>query len=121
VRGRTGNPVARGGIHGHRDTTLRRGLAARITGMRITAAEVSDRKISGGLGDAMKQDVAGRQISRVARRGKVLILFLREPASGAGESGSLLIHPKMTGQLVLTSGGVTVLAGGHPTPHCQQR
>lgn len=56
------------------------------------------------------------QISRVARRGKVLILFLREPGSGAGESGSLLIHPKMTGQLVLTSGGATVFAGGHPTP-----
>ena len=30
------------------------------------------------------------------RRGKVLILFLREPGSEAGESGSLLIHPKMT-------------------------
>ena len=95
--------------------TLRRGLAARITGMHITAAEVSDRKISGGPGDAMKQDVVDHQISRVARRGKVLILFLREPGSGAGESGSLLIHPKMTGQLVLTSDGATVFAGGHPT------
>ena len=34
--------------------TLRRGLAARITGMRITALEVGDRKISGGPGDAIK-------------------------------------------------------------------
>jgi formamidopyrimidine-DNA glycosylase len=95
--------------------TLRRGLAARITGMHITAAEVSDRKIFDGLGDAMKQDVVGHQISRVARRGKVLILFLREPGSRARESGSLLIHPKMTGQLVLTADGATVFAGGHPT------
>ncbi|MGH3226828.1 MAG: DNA-formamidopyrimidine glycosylase family protein [Streptosporangiaceae bacterium] len=45
-----------------------------------------------------------------------MILFLREPGSGAGESGSLLIHPKMTGQLVLNADGATVFAGGHPTP-----
>ena len=96
--------------------TLRRGLAAHITGMHITAAEILDRKIFDGPGDAIKQDVADHQISRVARRGKVLILFLREPASGAAESGSLLIHPKMTGQLVLTANGATVFAGGHPTP-----
>jgi formamidopyrimidine-DNA glycosylase len=96
--------------------TLRRGLAARITGMRVTAAEIGDRKIFDGPDDAIRHDVAGHQIGRVARRGKVLILFLRESGSGAGESGSLLIHPKMTGQLVLTSGGVTVFAGGHPTP-----
>jgi len=96
--------------------TLRRGLAARITGLRITALEVLDRKISGGPGDAIKRDVVDHQISRVARRGKVLILFLHEPGSGAGEPGSLLIHPKMTGQLVLTSDGATMFAGGHPTP-----
>ena len=96
--------------------TLRRGLAARITGMRITAFEVLDRKIFDGPGDAIKQDVVDHQISRVARRGKVLILFLREPGEGSGDSGSLLIHPKMTGQLVLTSDGATTFAGGHPTP-----
>ena len=96
--------------------TLRRGLAARISGMRVTAAEIGDRKIFDGPEDAIRHDVEGHQISRVARRGKVLILFLRESGSGAAESGSLLIHPKMTGQLVLTSGGVTVFAGGHPTP-----
>jgi formamidopyrimidine-DNA glycosylase len=96
--------------------TLRRGLAARITGLRITAAEIGDRKIFDGPEDAIKQNVVDHQISRVARRGKVLILFLRDPGSGAGESGSMLMHPKMTGQLVLTSGGATVFAGGHPTP-----
>jgi formamidopyrimidine-DNA glycosylase len=96
--------------------TLRRGLAARISGMTITAVSIGDRKIYSGPGDAIKQDIDGHQISRVARRGKVLILFLREAGSGAAESGSLLIHPKMTGQLVLTDGGATVFAGGHPTP-----
>jgi formamidopyrimidine-DNA glycosylase len=84
--------------------------------MRITAVEVLDRKIFDGPGNTIKQDVVDHQISRVARRGKVLILFLREPGKGSGDSGSLLIHPKMTGQLVLTSDGATTFAGGHPTP-----
>ncbi|HCU93637.1 MAG TPA: hypothetical protein DHU96_13270 [Actinobacteria bacterium] len=96
--------------------TLRRGLAARITGMHITAAEIRDRKIFDGPGDAIKQHIDGHQISRVARRGKVLVLFLREPGSAPPASGSLLIHPKMTGQLVLTADGATVFAGGLPTP-----
>ena len=56
---------------------------------------------------AVIDEVAGHRIDRVARRGKVLILFLQD-------SGSLLIHPRMTGQLVVTVAGVTVLAGGHP-------
>ncbi len=47
--------------------------------------------------------------SRTIWRGKVLIL----PLCG---SGSLLIHPKMTGQLIVTVAGATVVAGGHPTP-----
>jgi formamidopyrimidine-DNA glycosylase len=96
--------------------TLCRGLAARITGMHITAAEIGDRMISGGPSDAIKHDIDGHEISRVARRGNVLILSLREPGSGAGESGDLLIHPKMTGQLVLTSDGAIVFAGGHSAP-----
>ena len=74
--------------------TLRTGLAARITGMRITAVEIADRKILDGPDDAIKQDIAGHQISRVARRGKVLILFLSEPGRTPCPSGSLLIHPK---------------------------
>jgi formamidopyrimidine-DNA glycosylase len=100
--------------------TLRRGLAARITSMRITAIEIGDRKIFGGTGDAIRHDVVNHRISRVGRRGKVLILFLRGSGNRAGESASLLIHPKMTGQLVLTCDGATVLAGGHPTPSMLQ-
>ena len=96
--------------------TLRRGLAARITGMLITAAEIGDRKIFSGPAGAIQRDVVNHQISLVARRGKVLILFLREPGGKAADSGSLLIHPKMTGQLVLTSDSATVFAGGHPAP-----
>lgn len=65
--------------------TLRRGLAARITGMPITAVEIGDRKVFGVAEDEIKHDVLDHEISRVERRDKVLILFLRESGSVAGE------------------------------------
>ena len=74
--------------------TLRRGLAARITGMTITAASIRDRKIFDGPLDAIKHDIDGHQISRVARRGKVLILFLRQPTSGGGDLGNCSSTPR---------------------------
>ena len=46
--------------------TLRSGLAARITGMHIAAVEIADPKIFNGPVDAIKHDVGGHQISRVA-------------------------------------------------------
>ncbi len=48
--------------------TLRRGLAARIIGMRVTAVEIGDRKIFGGPEDAIRHDIEGHQISRVERQ-----------------------------------------------------
>ena len=93
--------------------TLRRGLSAGITGRYIMSMRVLDSKIVTGPQGVVERDVAGRRIDRVARRGKVLILFLQG-------SGSLLIHPRMTGQLVVTVAGATVLAGGHPTPSLLQ-
>ena len=74
--------------------TLRRGLAARITGMRITKLEVGDRKISGGPGDAIKHDIDGHEISRVARRGKVLILFPASPAAAPGNPAACPSIPR---------------------------
>ncbi len=52
--------------------------------------------------------VQGRRITAVRRRGKVLLLALE------GEQ-YLLVHPKMTGQLVVVEHGDTVFAGGHPS------
>ncbi|MGI9009023.1 MAG: bifunctional DNA-formamidopyrimidine glycosylase/DNA-(apurinic or apyrimidinic site) lyase [Streptosporangiaceae bacterium] len=89
--------------------TLRCGLSASITGTCIVSVRVLDHKIFPVPEGVIERGIAGYRVDRVARRGKVLILFLH----GAG---SLLIHPKMTGQLVLTVAGTTVLAGGHPTP-----
>jgi formamidopyrimidine-DNA glycosylase len=89
--------------------TLRRGLSAVITGRRILSVCILDRKIFPEPDEITGSGAAGYRVGRVGRRGKVVILFL-------DGSGSLLIHPKMTGQLVLTAAGATVLAGGHPTP-----
>jgi formamidopyrimidine-DNA glycosylase len=52
--------------------------------------------------------LTGMTIKAVWRRGKLLVLDL------AGDM-HLLLHPMMTGQLVLVEHGVTVFAGGHPT------
>jgi formamidopyrimidine-DNA glycosylase len=93
--------------------TLRGGLSAGITGRRITSAHILDHKIVAFPQETFDHRVAGHRIDRVGRRGKVLILSLHG-------SGTLLIHPKMTGQLVLTVAGATVFAGGHPTPSMLQ-
>ncbi|MGH3402997.1 MAG: DNA-formamidopyrimidine glycosylase family protein [Streptosporangiaceae bacterium] len=88
---------------------LRRGLSERVTGRRIMSVHVQDRKIFAAGDQLIAQQVTGRRVGEVSRRGKVLIISLEDV-------GSLLIHPKMTGQIVLALGGETVLAGGHPTP-----
>jgi formamidopyrimidine-DNA glycosylase len=89
--------------------TLRRGLSAILPGRRIVSVRVLDHKVATGSPEMTGPDVTGHRIGRVGRRGKVLILWLEG-------SGSLLVHPKMTGQLIVTVTGATVVAGGHPTP-----
>ena len=89
--------------------TIRRYLSTAITGRSVVSVDVLDSRIFAAPREMIEDEVAGHRIDRVARRGKVLILFLQD-------SGSLLIHPRMTGQVAVTVAGVTVLAGGHPTP-----
>ena len=89
--------------------TLRRGVSAALPGRRIMSVHILDHKVVTGSPEVTGHDVTGHRISSVDRRGKVLILSL-------DGSGSLLIHPKMTGQLIVTVTGATVFAGGHPAP-----
>lgn len=74
---------------------------------------ILDAKVAAGSPEIAGCRVTGHRITRTGRRGKVLIL----PLDG---SDSLLIHPKMTGQLIVTVAGATVIAGGHPTPSMLQ-
>jgi formamidopyrimidine-DNA glycosylase len=89
--------------------TLRRGLSAVLPGRCVVAVQILDPKAVAGSPEFTGRNVTGHRIGRIGRRGKVLILWL-------DGSGSLLVHPKMTGQLIVTVAGATVVAGGHPTP-----
>jgi len=88
--------------------TLRRGLAPEITGDRIVSVDaLFERSMPVARGD-INSFVIDAQIQQIRRRGKVLIMDL-------SSSYSILVHLKMTGQLILelTDGART--GGGHPT------
>lgn len=88
--------------------TLRRGLDALVLGKCIESVAVAwpaSLDVDQSRIDAL---VSGRRVTSVRRRGKVLILDL-------DDEQHLLIHPKMTGQLVIVVQGTTVFAGGHPS------
>ena len=89
--------------------TLRRSLAPALVGRAIAGVEVRLPKLwrpAPGLGTA---DVVGAGVQAVRRRGKHLVLDL---ANGL----SLVFHLRLSGQLVLSRGGETIVAGGHPVP-----
>lgn len=66
-------------------------------------------KIIRGSAEILKTTLEGNQFVRIDRRGKLLILWL------SGEQQALLIHLKMTGQLIYRHGKEQI-AGGHPWP-----
>jgi len=83
--------------------TIRRDLAAKIVGQKIISVKVLDKK----LGSAkLTRILFGNKIILADRIGKLLIFEL-------ADNNFLLIHLKMTGQLVYTDGD-EVIAGGHP-------
>jgi formamidopyrimidine-DNA glycosylase len=83
--------------------TIRRDLAERIIKRKIVAVEIADKKL--GEAKNFAQVLIGNQIIAVNRIGKLLIFSLK-----SGEF--LLIHLKMTGQLIYIS-GKEIIAGGH--------
>jgi formamidopyrimidine-DNA glycosylase len=87
--------------------TIRRGLAATLVGRRV---ESLDLRWPGTLSapDGTLDLLLGHAITGVRRRGKLLLLDL-------DGGGHLLVHPMMTGQLVVVEDGRTLFAGGHPS------
>lgn len=79
-----------------------------LPGHRVRSVEVLDQKVVRDGPEVVARSV-GRRVRAIERRGKILGVSFDRP-------GSLLIHPKMTGQLVVTAKGQTVFAGGHPSP-----
>lgn len=86
--------------------TIRVGLSQHIIGQKICDVEILYSKNLNN--EQVSSAVLGQAIQGIKRRAKVLIIKL----SGGN---SLLIHLKMTGQIVLTQNAGERFAGGHPT------
>lgn len=85
--------------------TIRRDLARRIVKDKVVAVEIRDKKTVKNNAPVLHTRVVGQKVAGVDRKGKLLALEL--------ESGEyILIHLKMTGQLIWRSGH-KIVAGGH--------
>ena len=89
--------------------TIRLGLAEVLPGKRIKNFEVRLPKLVKIIGPEGLGRIIGAKIKGVDRRGKLLMIRL---STGL----TLLIHLKMTGQLIFRQSRKVVLAGGHPIP-----
>ncbi|MDD3531724.1 MAG: bifunctional DNA-formamidopyrimidine glycosylase/DNA-(apurinic or apyrimidinic site) lyase [Candidatus Shapirobacteria bacterium] len=84
--------------------TVRRELEKRIVGKKIAKIEVLEKKQF--LGDPKK--VVGREIKSIWRRAKVLVIDINGLI--------LLVHLKMTGQIIYLSNKKRLVSVGHPLP-----
>ncbi len=90
--------------------TIVRGLDKKLKNKTIKEVEVLDKKaLTLNIGaPKFREQAVGQAVKSISRRGKMIIIKLREKY--------LLIHLKMTGQLVLASDSEKI-AGGHPIAH----
>lgn len=94
--------------------TIRRGLAKRILHKKIRRVEIRHSKVVKNNPKEFARALEGNLFVKIDRRGKLLIVHLRSVQRGEKRI-FLLIHLKMTGQLIYRS-GKTFVAGGHPWP-----
>lgn len=88
--------------------TIRAGLQHNVVGLKFTAADILNPGSFPALPGQAERYVIGSSIIGIERRAKVLIIHL---SSGY----SLLLHLKMTGQVVWVPKSGPRFAGGHPT------
>ncbi len=89
--------------------TIRRDLEERIIGKKIESLEVLAPKMISPKLKTFKKILFGRSLSKIERRGKLLIFSFLFPQTKAYY---LLIHLKMTGQLIYIDKRIKI-AGGH--------
>lgn len=87
---------------------IRRGLSSLIVGQRVVAVQLRSSKSLRNSPHELQVGVVGARPSAVRRFGKLLVFDL-------DNLNSLLVHLKMTGQLVYRSSGDFSFGGGHPT------
>ncbi|MFA5155524.1 MAG: bifunctional DNA-formamidopyrimidine glycosylase/DNA-(apurinic or apyrimidinic site) lyase [Patescibacteria group bacterium] len=97
--------------------TIRRDLAGRALGRRISAVHILSPKTASHAAAFFKTVLVGRRLISLERRGKLLILGLspllpKSKLSPAARISHLLIHLKMTGQLIYLDRR-NKIAGGH--------
>lgn len=85
--------------------TIARRLASKLIGRSIKSIEVLRSKSWQGKNELL----IGRAIKNIGRQAKILIIEFDQ------SSDSLLIHLKMTGQLIHVDKNKTKVGGGHPT------
>ncbi len=89
--------------------TIRRDLATKLVRKKITDVVVRKDKIVRGSTEKFKKELVGKTFWKIDRRGKLLIFDITRTDT------FLLVHLKMTGQLIYQARGKRV-AGGHPWP-----
>lgn len=89
--------------------TIRRGLVSKIINVPLKSVEIRLPKIVRGPASELQQLLEGNTFESIDRRGKLLIFWL------GGAEQALLIHLKMTGQLIYRHQQEQI-AGGHPWP-----
>lgn len=92
--------------------TIRLGLLKRLKGVRISDVEVRKAKIVRGDAKKLMKGLKGKKFTTITRRGKLLIFHV------SGSEHYMLVHLKMTGQLIYEKGN-TLIAGGHSWPSLQ--
>lgn len=90
--------------------TIRRDLAAVVSDQKIKTVKITSPKTAFPSAVFLTRRLVGRRIVKIERRGKLLIFNLAK-APGS-EFNHLLIHLKMTGQLIYLD-AETEVAGGH--------
>ncbi len=86
--------------------TIRRDLVAKICHKKVVAVDVVRDKAVRGSAEPLPEAMTGNTIEAIERVGKLLMFHLRRPEL------YLLVHLKMTGQLIYAK-GTKILAGGH--------
>lgn len=87
--------------------TIVSGLRTKIAGKKIKQIEIRDNKVIATKKDDFLEQVLGKIVKSISRRAKIVVIEL-------AEEKFLLIHLKLTGQLVYQPHHGAIIAGGHP-------
>lgn len=93
--------------------TIRRDLSKKILGKRIKNIKINKPKIVKGKTLEFKRELINSSVKNINRKGKLLIFVLSR------EDKFLLVHLKMTGQLIYVDDN-KVISGGHNYPKIEK-